>query len=75
MFMKNGKIIAVANQKGGVAKTTSVRNIAYSLGELGKRVLAVDFDPQEFDSFFVDDSTLFIQRSQKLWMRKNCQIR
>ncbi|HOT60134.1 MAG TPA: AAA family ATPase [Spirochaetales bacterium] len=56
--MKNGKIIAVANQKGGVAKTTSVRNIAYSLGELGKRVLAVDFDPQaNLTASFVDDST------------------
>ena len=44
--MKKAKIIAVANQKGGVAKTTSVRNMAFSLGELGKRVLAVDFDPQ-----------------------------
>src|SRR5665647_857517 len=51
------KIIAIANQKGGVAKTISVRNMAYSLGEFGKRVLAVDFDPQSnLTASFVDDS-------------------
>jgi chromosome partitioning protein len=38
--------VALANQKGGVAKTTSTSNLAFAFAELGLRVLAVDLDPQ-----------------------------
>ncbi len=45
------EVLAIANQKGGVAKTTTVQSLGVASGELGRRTLVVDLDPQSCLTF------------------------
>ena len=57
--MNKTRRIGIYNNKGGVAKTTSIINIAYAFAKKGKRVLVVDCDNQEncFAFFFSNQSS------------------
>jgi chromosome partitioning protein len=56
-------VLAVANQKGGVAKTTTVASLGAAMAELGLRVLLVDLDPQACLTFSLGHNPETIDRS------------
>jgi chromosome partitioning protein len=59
------KIIAVANQKGGVGKTTSTMNLAYALAQRGRKVLAVDVDPQSSLTLYCGHDPRALEQQQR----------
>jgi chromosome partitioning protein len=59
------KIIALANQKGGVGKTTSTINLAYALVQKGQKVLMVDMDPQSSLTIYCGHDPRVLEQQQK----------
>ncbi|HAF66224.1 MAG TPA: sporulation initiation inhibitor Soj, partial [Clostridiales bacterium UBA9857] len=64
------KVVAIANQKGGVGKTTTAVNLGACLGELGRSILIVDADPQGNAT-----SGLGVDRSKLDYSLYDCLVR
>ena len=63
--MKTKTTIALANQKGGVGKTTSTINLAYALHSLGQRVLMIDSDPQASLTIYAGEDPQELEQQER----------
>ena len=59
------KVIALANQKGGVGKTTSTVNLAYALVQRGQKVLVIDMDPQSSLTIYCGHDPRVLEQQQR----------